>query len=285
MLPAEDHPASSRFFSAVLCFFPKILYAVPRQELASDHDLLCGTAVLLFDLLDELPCGLMTDTGGVLEVGRELRANHLGKIDAIIAGDADVLRNPKPHLLKLGQRSERCVIIRTHQDGRWLWKCHELTYRLRGPHHIMEGSGLLVHRIQLDTELLQCSPESIQSLLRNHGHLTMDETDSAMSHLQHVLRQLVLTFEVVGHHRTLIIKRIIDGDGRDLALYELNHLRGGEIHTGDQDTITVSVACMLQEAGLRAGDGVGYEGHIVAELFEGFLRAVQNRCEVLMGES
>ena len=227
-----------------------------RKELSSDHDLLGGAAFLLFNLLDELPCGLMTDVGRVLEVGRELRAKHLRKIDAIVAGDADVLRNPESHLLELGQRTERCVIIRTHQDSRWLRKCHKLAYRLRGALRIMEGTGLLIHRSQLDTELLQCSPESIQSLLRNHGHLAMDKTDFTMSHLQHVLRQLVLAFDVVRHHRTLIIKQIIDGDGRDLTVYELNHLRGFEIHARNQDAITVSVACMLQEAGLRSGDGI-----------------------------
>ena len=113
----------------------------------------------------------------------------------------------------------------------------------------------------------------------------MDETDFTMSSLQHVLRQLVLAFDVVGHHRALIIKRIIDGDGRDLAVYELDHLRGCEIHTGNQDTITVSVACMLQEAGLRTGDRIGDKGHIITERFEGFLRAVQNRREVFMRES
>ena len=227
----------------------------------------------------------MTDVGRVLEVGRELRAKHLGKIDAIVAGDADVLRNPKAHLLELGQGSERCVIIRTHQDGRRLRKGHELMHCLSCSLRIMEGTDLLIHRIQLDTVLLQCSSEAIQSLLRNQGHLTMDETDFTMPSLQHELRKFILSFDVVGHYRALITKLIIDGDGRDLAVHELDHLRGCEIHAGDQDAVAVSVACMLQEAGLRAGDGIRYEGHIVAELFEGFLRAVENRGEVLMRKS
>ncbi len=148
----------------------------------------------------------------------------------------------------------------------------------------MEGASLDVGLRDRQPQLCAGLVEAPQPLLGDRGGLPMDKGDLSMALIVHVPDQLRHARHVVGQHRAAAVEHVVQRDGGDVAVHQLDHGGVREIHRGDDHAVAVAVFGVLIIVHVKGADIPGDEGDIVTASLRLLLYALQYPGEVLVAQ-
>ena len=215
-----------------------------------------------------------------------MRDQVFGKADAVIAGQADVFRDPQVLPVTFIEGTEGGYIIREHDACRRRGQGQQFAESLLTQVRIMVADLPEVSRVCGKPEGFGLGAEGLHTGAGNRCVFTMQESDPPVALGGDIGHEIMHALTVVRADAADAFRFIIQADNGTGAFPDIIHNAGDDVAgCNDQNTVTVPVIRMLCIPDAAPAEAVTQKEHVISQYLTAVQEAVEDLGEKLVRES